>query len=168
MLSSELDRLRTFAALNVPHRPMKRIAESRRLLAATPQDTLKELSALYKGLMKKHHPDRFQDTAQKTEAEAQSQKVITAYKFLESIHPETHAKNIEEFEKNLASMIANWRYKGQVLTIVFGNGSEYEFFGVPPKVYNKFTTTDGTVRFLKRNVIGAYAYRKASGAKEVE
>lgn len=147
---------------------MKRITDSRKLLDAPANATLKDLNTLYKGLMKKHHPDRFQDEAEKAQAEATSQQVIEAYKFLESIHPETHAKNTEAFEKTLTSMIANWQYKNQVLTIFFGDGSEYEFFGVPPKVYNKFRTTDGTVRFLKRNVIGEYPQRKASGAKAVE
>jgi molecular chaperone HscB len=147
---------------------MKRITESRKLLEAPANATLKELNTLYKTWMKKHHPDRFQDEAEKAEAEVISQRVIEAYKFLESIHPETHEKNAADFEKTLASMITNWGFKGQVLTIFFGDGSEYEFFGVPHKVYNKFMTTDGTVRFLKRNVIGVYPHRKASGAKVVE
>lgn len=144
---------------------MKRINESSRLLGAPPKATLKELNDLYKGCMKKHHPDRFPDERMKAEAETISQELIAAYKFLESIHPETHARNAEEFARTAGSMIANWQFKAQVLTLWFGDGSEYEFFGVPPKVYNKFITTDGTMRFVRRHMIGTYPYRKVSGAK---
>lgn len=147
---------------------MKRIAEYRKLLEAPATATLKELNTLYKSWMKKHHPDRFLDEAEKKQAEETSQKVIEAYKFLESIHPETHEKNGEDFAKTTATMITNWQFKAQVLTLYFGDGSEYEFFGVPHKLYNKFITTDGTVRFVKRHIIGTYPHRKASSAKVTE
>ena len=147
---------------------MKRITEYRKLLEAPATASLKELNTLYKSWMKKHHPDRFLDEAEKKQAEETSQKVIAAYKFLESIHPETHEKNSEDFAKTTATMITNWQFKAQVLTLYFGDGSEYEFFGVPHKLYNKFITTDGTVRFVKRHIIGTYPHRKASSAKVVE
>lgn len=143
---------------------MKEIIESRKLLGVTPGMTLKELSALYKGLMKQHHPDRFQVEEERAAAEAQSQRIIAAYKLLEALHPETQAAKAEEFEETLASGIANWQYKGQVLRISFGDGSEHAFYGVPPKTYNKFVGTDATPRFVRRHLAGEYPRRCLTGA----
>ena len=143
---------------------MKEIIESRKLLGATPGLTLKELSALYKGLMKQHHPDRFQDEEQRQEAEAMSQRIIAAYKLLEGLHPETQEARAEEFERTLSSGIANWQYKGQMLTVRFGDGSEHAFYGVANKLYNKFVNTDATPRFVRRHLIGAHPQRKVTSA----
>lgn len=147
---------------------MKGIAISRKLLGATPDMSLKELSTLYKSLMKKHHPDRFQDEAERQEAEVMSQQIIGAYKLLESMHPETLAAQQEDLEKALASNVANWDYKGIVLTIHFGNGSEYAFYGVQRNTYNKFVATNGTARFVKRNLVGSFTYRRVTGARAQE
>lgn len=143
---------------------MKKISESRKLLGATPATTLKELSQLYKSLMKQHHPDKFQEEALKQQAESTSQQVIEAYKFLESIHPETHAANTAEFEKTVASNITNWHYQHMTLHIVFGDGSTYDFYGVDPKTYNKFTNADGNTRFARRHIFGSFTHRKVSSA----
>lgn len=143
---------------------MKEILESRKLLGATANMSLKEIAALYKGLMKQHHPDRFQEEAERQEAEALSQRIIAAYKFLEGLHPETQALRAEEFEQTMASGIANWQYKGQVLRLNFGDGSEHAFYGVPSNTYNKFVNTDGTARFVRRHLLGTYAMRKMSSA----
>jgi DnaJ-class molecular chaperone len=143
---------------------MKKISESRKVLGATPATTLKELNTLYKGLMKTHHPDKFQDEALKQQAEETSQHVIKAYKFLESIHPETHALNAEAFEKTVASNIGNWHYKSMTLHVTFGDGSVFEFYGVPQNTYNKFVNTDGNTRFAKRHIFGSFTHRKVSGA----
>ncbi|MBK6410313.1 MAG: hypothetical protein IPF78_11585 [Flavobacteriales bacterium] len=40
-----------------------------------------------------------------------SKHLIDAYKFLESIHPETHEKDAEGFGKTVATNIADWHYK---------------------------------------------------------
>ncbi len=148
--------------------PMKRISESRKLLNAPAGATLKELNALYKALMKQHHPDRVLDATLKQEAEDLSQRVISAYKFLESIHPETHAANAAEFERSVASIISDWHYKSMTLHVTFGDGSVYEFYGVPQNTYNKFVNTDGNTRFAKRHIFGSFTHRKVSGAKEKE
>lgn len=147
---------------------MKRISESRKLLNAPAGATLKELNALYKALMKQHHPDRVLDATLKQEAEDLSQRVISAYKFLESIHPETHAANAAEFERSVASIISDWHYKSMTLHVTFGDGSVYEFYGVPQNTYNKFVNTDGNTRFAKRHIFGSFTHRKVSGAKEKE
>jgi curved DNA-binding protein CbpA len=140
----------------------------KKILGATSANTLKELNTLYKGLMKQHHPDRFQDEQQKLEAEATSQRVIEAYKFLESIHPETHKANAAEFEKTVASNIGNWDYKHMTLHVTFGDGSVYEFYNVPPKTYNKFVNTDGNTRFAKRHIFEEFTHRKVTGPKATE
>ena len=144
---------------------MKKITDSRKLIGAAGTTSLKELSTLYKGLMKSHHPDRFPgDEAKRQEAEEFSKLLIDAYKFLESIHPETHARDSEDFDKTVASNISNWHYKSLTLHITFGDGSNYEFYGVPQKVYNKFVGTDGNTRFAKRHIFEAFTFRKASSA----
>ena len=144
---------------------MKKIADSRKMIGATSTTSLKELNTLYKGLMKTHHPDRFpNDEAKRHEAEEFSKHLIDAYKFLESIHPETHAQNAEAFEKTVASNITDWHYKSLTLHLTFGDGSAYEFYGIQPKVYNKFVGTDGNTRFAKRHIFDAYMHRKVSGA----
>ncbi|MBZ0207060.1 MAG: KTSC domain-containing protein [Flavobacteriales bacterium] len=144
---------------------MKKITDSRKLIGATSATTLKELNTLYKGLMKTHHPDRFpHDEEKREEAEGLSKHLIDAYKFLESIHPETHASNAEDFEKTVASTITDWHYKSLTLHVTFGDGSTYEFYGVQPKTYNKFVNTDGNTRFAKRHIFGAFTHRKVTGA----
>lgn len=143
---------------------MKKINDSRKLLGASGTTSLKELNTLYKGLMKSHHPDRFPGDEQKRqEAEEFSKHLIDAYKFLESIHPETHAKDRENFEATVASNISNWHYKSLTLHITFGDGSNYEFYGVPQKVYNKFVATDGNTRFARRHIFDVFTQRKAGG-----
>jgi len=143
---------------------MKEIAESRTLLGAAPDVTLKELSTLYKGLMKKHHPVRFTDEAERVEAEAMSQRIIAAYKLLEGLHPETRAARAEEFERTLASGIAGWNYKARVLSLSFGDGSEHAFVGVPANTYNKFVAADAAPRFVRRHLVGSFQQRRVSSA----
>ncbi len=142
---------------------MKQIIESRKILGATAGMGLQELQVLYKGLMKKHHPDRFQDEAQRLEAEELSQRIIGAYKFLESLHPETNAVRAEEFEHTLTHGILNWQYKAQVLELEFTDGSKYAFYGVTPNIYKKFVNSDGTGRFVRRHLAGNFPQRRVNG-----
>jgi DnaJ-class molecular chaperone len=139
----------------------KKIIDSRKLLGATARTDLKELGVLYKGLMKTHHPDRFQDEAERHRAEESSKHIIDAYHFLVSIHPETHAANKEEFERTATtSVISDWRYKAMTLHLIFGDGSEYEYFGVPANVYNKFVNNNGNLRFARRHILNVFTYRR--------
>jgi hypothetical protein len=148
---------------------MRKITESRTLIGAAPNTSLKELNGLYRSLMKAHHPDRFAgDEAKRQEAEEFSKRLIDAYKSLESIHPETHAANAEEFQADVASNILDWHYKSLTLHVTFGNGSAYEFYGVPQKTYNKFVAAEGNTRFAKRHVFGAFTFRKAASGKADE
>jgi len=142
---------------------MKEIAASRKLLGATPNMPLKQIEVLYKGLMKKHHPDRFQDELERIEAEQLSQQIIAAYKFLQGIHPETHAARTEEFEANYNSGVLDWEYKGQILSLHFADGSKHAFYGVSNNTYNKFVATNGTPRFVRRNLVGSFLQRRLNG-----
>ena len=148
---------------------MKKITESRRLLGATGTSTLKELNTLYKGLMKQHHPDRFQETAEREDAERTSKEVIDAYKFLESIHPETHAKDAEGYTRlTETAVISDWQYKSLTLSVTFGDGSVYEYHGVPNNIYKKFVNTNGNARFARRHIFHGFSYRKRSNAAVTE
>lgn len=145
---------------------MQDIHSSRALLGATPGTSLQELSVLYKGLMKRHHPDRFQEEEARQEAEAVSTRIIAAYKYLVSIHPETQAAQEEEFLASLESGLRDWTYERRTLKLTLGDGSSHEFLNVPPNVYNKFTRGDGTLRFIRRNLLGTFARRRAAVAVE--
>jgi molecular chaperone HscB len=143
---------------------MKKILESRRALGATAGSDLAELSRLYKTLMKQHHPDRFTDEAERNQAEETSKLLIEAYHFLVSINDETHDKNTEEYERTIGNApITDWQYKAQVLNVKFGDGSAYEYFGVPANVYNKFLNTNGNPRFARRHIFTSYTRRRVSG-----
>lgn len=143
----------------------KKILDSRTLLSATAKTDLKELNVLYKGLMKKHHPDRFQNESERGQAEETSKHIIDAYHFLVSIHPETHTLNKEEFERTAtSSVITDWRYKSMTLHLYFGDGSEYEYFGVPQNVYNKFVNNNGNLRFARRHILTMFTYRRVKKA----
>lgn len=146
---------------------MKKILDSRKLLGATPKNDLKELGLLYKGLMKTHHPDRFQEEAARAEAEATSKHIIDAYHFLVSIHPETHATNKEDFDKTTAaSAITDFHYKAMTLHLTFADGSVYEFFNIPANVYNKFVKNDGNLRFARRHILHVFTYRRIKKPNE--
>jgi curved DNA-binding protein CbpA len=146
---------------------MKKILDSRRLLGATVKTDLKELNLLYKKLMKEHHPDRFPtDEARRHEAEETSKHVIDAYHFLVSIHPDTHAQNSAAYEATIATPIIDWHFKSQTLHVNFGDGSAFEFYGVPQNVYNKFVNNDGNSRFARRHIFHTYTRRQVKKPNE--
>src|SRR5689334_4736790 len=117
---------------------MKRIIEHRKLFNITQDTDLAQLKTLYRNLMKEWHPDKFQDDAQKAEAENRSKAIIEAYHFLVSISPETHTSNLEEYTATTTNAgIDDFVYKGQTLKVTFQDGSVYEYFGVPKNIYNK-------------------------------
>lgn len=156
----------TFAARS-PH--MKKILDSQRLLGSTSKSDLKELNTLYKSLMKKHHPDKFTDEAEKAEAEAMSTRIIEAYHFLVSIAPETHEQQKEEYEQlTSTSSIATWEYKAEVLAVHFADGTEWEYFQVPRNVYNKFVAADASLRFARRHIFHSYRRRRVKKAGAAE
>ena len=143
----------------------KKILDSRKLLSATVKTDLKELNVLYKGLMKKHHPDRFIDEAERTQAEETSKHIIDAYHFLVSIHPDTHALNKEDYAVTAStSAITDYHYKAQTLHLTFADSSVYEYFSVPINVYNKFVKNDANLRFARRHILHSFTYRRIKKA----
>jgi len=144
---------------------LKRITENRKLFGIDKDANLGELKSIYRNLMKEWHPDKFQESDEaKLNAETHSKTIINAYHFLVSLSPETHLQNKEEYDISIASGIDDFLYKGQMLKITFGDGSVYEYFGIPKTVYNKLINSSTQNRFARRHIFEGYSYRKASKA----
>ena len=145
---------------------MKRINAYKKLFNVEKDTDLKTLKTTYRDLVKEWHPDKFQagdDRAQ--EAETISRQIIDGYHFLVSIAPETIAKNLEEYTTcTIASGIADFQHKGQLLEMTFLDGTCYEYFGVSKSVYTKMINSDKQLRFAKRNIFNSYLYRKSKKA----
>ena len=60
------------------------------------------------------------------------------------------------------SNIADFEFKGQILTINFMDGSIYEYFDVPKAVYVKLINADSPGRFARRHIYNNYVYRSTS------
>ncbi len=142
---------------------MKRIKEYKKLFNVDKNTDLKVLKKTYRNLVKEWHPDKFQDDDEKKLiADEMGRKVIDGYHFLVSINPETINANLEEYKKTIATnQIADFSHKGQVLELVFTNGSTYEYFGVSKPLFQKFVNTDKQLRFAKRNFFNGLTYRKS-------
>jgi curved DNA-binding protein CbpA len=147
---------------------MKRINEYKKLFNVVGDADLKTIKSTYRNLVKEWHPDKFQEEADKTEAELKSRQIIDAYHFLVSIAPETIAANREEYNQTIAeSNIADFRHKGLLLEVTFVDGTTYEYFGVPKNMYAKMVNTDKLMRFARRNIFNSYLYRKTKRSLEV-
>lgn len=147
---------------------MKRINEYKKLFNVVGDADLKTIKSTYRNLVKEWHPDKFQEEADKTEAELKSRQIIDAYHFLVSIAPETIAANREEYNQTIAeSNIADFRHKGLLLEVTFLDGTTYEYFGVPKNMYAKMVNTDKLMRFARRNIFNSYLYRKTKRSLEV-
>lgn len=142
---------------------MKRINAYKKMFNVEGNIDLKELKTTYRGLVKKWHPDKFQDNdSQKEEAEQMSQKIIDGYHFLVSISPETKQTNAELYKTRTSETgISDFQFKKQVLEVTFNDGAVYEYFGVSPKVFQKMVNTDKLMRFSKRNIFDSYLYRQS-------
>lgn len=142
---------------------MKRISEYKKLFQIEGEIDLAELKLAYRKLVKKWHPDKFQDgDPLKEEAEIMGQKVVDGYHFLVSIAPETREANLEEYTKTInESGIAGLNHKGLLLQITFTDGNTYEYFGVNTNTFNKLWNSDKQVRFAKRSIYNSYLYRKS-------
>ncbi|MXV15151.1 KTSC domain-containing protein [Hufsiella ginkgonis] len=143
---------------------MKKIVDYRKLLGVTESAELQELKTVYRSLMKTWHPDKFTESVEaRTEAEEKSKTIIEAYHFLVSIAPETRSQSLAEYTATTTtSNIADYDYKGQVLTITFLDGSEYEYFDVPRAVYIKFINADSPGRFARRHIYNSFVYRSVN------
>lgn len=142
---------------------MKKIVDYRKLLDVSKDATLQDLKSVYRSLMKTWHPDRFQDEAEKLDAEGKSKAMIEAYHFLVSIAPETRAQTINEYTLTTTTAgLQDFDFKSQVLTVTFTDGNTYEYFDVPKAVYVKFINSDSPGRFARRHIFSNYVYRSTS------
>ncbi|HEA28906.1 MAG TPA: KTSC domain-containing protein [Leeuwenhoekiella sp.] len=147
---------------------MKRITQYKKLFGVEKEIDLKELKKSYRNLVKKWHPDKFQDGDEKQEeAEINSRKIIDGYHFLVSIAPETKAANMEEYTETITnSGIVDFQHKGMLLEINYLDGNTYEYFGVTKKIYIKMVNSDNLNRFAKRSIYPKYLYRKSKRTME--
>ena len=140
---------------------MKRINEYKKLFGVEDKIELKALKNSYRNLVKKWHPDKFQDGDQlKEEAELKSRKIIDGYHFLVSMAPETKALNLESYTDTITnSTIADYIHKGLLLEITYTDGSSYEYFGVTKQVYIKMNNSPKISRYAKRSIYTKFPYR---------
>ncbi len=141
---------------------MKKIGEYRQLLNVDKSVELKELKTIYRNSMKECHPDKFSnDPDGLMAAEETSKRVIEAYHFLVSIHPDTISQLLPEYKETIAqASLSDYQYETGRLKVVFSNGSSYEYFSVPKATYIKMVNADSPARFAKRHVYNAFPYRK--------
>lgn len=143
---------------------MKKIVDYRKFLEVTETADLQELKTVYRSLMKKWHPDKFQDSEEsKLDAEEKSKYIIEAYHFLVSIAPETRKQSLTEYTATInESNISDFEYKSQVLKVTFYDGNEYEYFDVPKAVYVKLVNADSRGRFARRHIFSSFVYRSVN------
>jgi len=143
---------------------MKRIERHRAILGVDDKVTLSDLKKVYRKIMMEWHPDKFQDSEEsKKMAEEKSTKLIASYHFLVSVHPETHAATITEYTATISeASIDDFEYKSEILRVVFSDGNEYEYYGVPKASYVKLVNSDTPDRFARRHIYENYLYRSTS------
>ena len=143
---------------------MKRIERHRAILGVDDKATLSDLKKVYRKIMMEWHPDKFQDSEEsKKMAEEKSTKLIASYHFLVSVHPETHAATLTEYTATISeSSINDFEFKSEILRVVFSDGNEYEYYGVPKAIYVKLVNSEAPDRFGRRHIYENYLYRSTS------
>jgi DnaJ-class molecular chaperone len=126
--------------------------------------TLSDLKKVYRKIMMEWHPDKFQDSEDaKKEAEVKSAKLIASYHFLVSVHKETHEATYAEYSKTISeASMDDFEFKSEILRVVFSDGNEYEYYGVPKAIYVKLVNSDTPDRFARRHIYENYLYRSTS------
>ena len=143
---------------------MKRIERHRAILGVDDKATLSDLKKVYRKIMMEWHPDKFQDSEEsKKMAEEKSTKLIASYHFLVSVHVETHAASKTEYTATIMdASIDDFEFKSEILRVVFSDGNEYEYYGVPKAIYVKLVNSDTPDRFARRHIYENYLYRTTS------
>lgn len=150
---------------------MKRIERHRAILGVDEKATLSDLKKVYRKIMMEWHPDKFQDSDEsKKMAEEKSAKLIASYHFLVSVHIETHEATKDAYIATITdASIDDFEFKSEILRVVFSDGNEYEYYGVPKAIYVKLVNADTPDRFARRHIYENYLYRSTSkivGANE--
>ncbi len=142
---------------------MRIIQKYRTLLGVDEKATLSELKSVYRSLIKEWHPDKFQEHEEKHAAEEKSKHIISAYHFLVSVNPETIAIHQEDYSDTINNAaIEDFEFKSEILRIVFSDGNEYEYYGVPKSIYVKLVNAETPSRFARRHIFNSYIYRSTS------
>ncbi len=143
---------------------MKRIDRHRAILGVDDKATLNDLKKVYRKIMMEWHPDKFQDNEEeKKVAEEKSAKLIASYHFLVSVHVETHEATKEAYITTTSeASIDDFEFKSEILRVVFSDGNEYEYYGVPKAIYVKLVNADTPDRFARRHIYENYLYRSTS------
>ena len=143
---------------------MKRIERHRAILGVDDKATLSDLKKVYRKIMMEWHPDKCQESEDaKKMAEEKSAKLIASYHFLVSVHPETHAATIDDYKATITdASIEDFAFKSEILRVVFSDGNEYEYYGVPKAIYIKLINSDTQDRFARRHIYENYLYRSTS------
>ncbi|WP_300437951.1 KTSC domain-containing protein [Christiangramia sp.] len=147
---------------------MKRINKYKKLFNVEDEIDLKQLKTNYRNLVKRWHPDKFQEGEEGyIQAEIKSKEIIDGYHFLVSIAPQTKTENLEAYTKTISeSVIYDFQHKGNVLEISFLDGTTYEYFGVNKAIYIRLINSAKQNRFAKRNIYNSFLYRKSK--KDIE
>jgi hypothetical protein len=96
-------------------------------------------------------------------AEEKSTKLIASYHFLVSVHHETHAATLTSYTATISeASIDDFEFKSEILRVVFSDGCEYEYYGVPKAIYVKLVNSDTPDRFARRHIYENYLYRSTS------
>jgi molecular chaperone HscB len=144
---------------------MKRIKQYKKLFEVEGSIDLKNLKKTYRSLVKKWHPDKFQNQEEKDEADIMSTQIIDGYHFLVSIAPETKEANLEAYKKTITEFqVADWHHKSMLLEVTFTDGNKYEYFGVSKILFGKFINAKSMNNFGKRNIFNSFTYRKSMKA----
>ncbi len=143
---------------------MKRIERHRAILGVDEKATLSDLKKVYRKIMMEWHPDKFQESDDaKKMAEEKSAKLISSYHFLVSIHAETRKATLTEYTATTTeASIDDFEFKSEILRVVFSDGNEYEYYGVPNAIYVKLVNADTPDRFARRHIYENYLYRSTS------
>ena len=143
---------------------MKRIERHRAILGVDEKATLSDLKKVYRKIMMEWHPDKFQDSDEaKKMAEEKSAKLIASYHFLVSVHIETHEATKDAYIATITdASIDDFEFKSDIFRVVFSDGNEYEYYGVPKAIYVKLVNADTPDRFARRHIYENYLYRSTS------
>ncbi len=143
---------------------MKRIERHRAILGVDDKASLSDLKKVYRKIMMEWHPDKFQESDDaKKMAEEKSAKLIASYHFLVSVHAETHEDTKDAYIATTSdASIDDFEFKSEILRVVFSDGNEYEYYGVPKAIYVKLVNADTPDRFARRHIYENYLYRSTS------
>jgi curved DNA-binding protein CbpA len=143
---------------------MKRIERHRAILGVDDKASLSDLKKVYRKIMMEWHPDKFQESDDaKKMAEEKSAKLIASYHFLVSVHAETHEATKDAYIATTSdASIDDFEFKSEILRVVFSDGHEYEYYGVPKAIYVKLVNADTPDRFARRHIYENYLYRSTS------